>query len=187
MPTGHKIVPRSSSDSEPEGEAARLFEELYLELRRMAGTYMAAQHASHTLQTTALVGEAYLRLARRSGSPWRSRGHFMAVAARAMRSVLVDHARRKHADKREREGYRVELEGLVTSIELRSASILDFDAALDEFAKLGASAERAVQVVELRFLCGLTLPEIAEALEVTHRTVERDWAFARAWLASNLR
>ena len=183
---GQDLVPSTSSDMDAETDAARLFEELYVELRRLAAGCMRGQSASHTLQTTALIGEAYLRLAREQGGRWRTKGHFMAVAARAMRSVLVDHARTKKASKRSADGVRIHLEGLMTSIESRSAGILDLDQALTKLEAMGASGERAVHVVELRFLCGLTMPEIADALGAGENTVRRDWDFARAWLAHRL-
>jgi RNA polymerase sigma factor (TIGR02999 family) len=148
---------------------------------------MRDEAKDHTLQTTALVGEAYVRLSSLHGRKWHSRRQFMGVAARAMRRVLVDHARARRAAKRHPEGFRVALDGLVTSIEQRSAGILELDEALTALEATGSSAARAVRVVELRFLCGLTMPEIANALDTSQRTVVRDWEFARAWLACRLR
>jgi RNA polymerase sigma factor (TIGR02999 family) len=173
-------------DSPSTPDALRLFEELYEELRRLASSYMRGQSRAHTLQTTALVGEAYLKLAKGQKGRWSSRGHFMAMAARAMRSVLVDHARAKRTDKRRPAGTRIRLDGLVTSIEERSASILDLDQALNTLESMGEAPARAARVVELRFLCGLSMAEIAESLDVPLRTIERDWKFARAWLRTRL-
>lgn len=175
--------PDTSSGDDPD----RLFRELYVELRRLASGYMRDHSPAHTLQTTALVGEVYLRLAHEQGSPWNSRRHFMGVAARAMRSVLVDHARERTADKRRLPGRRVRLDGLLSTYERRSTDILDLDAALTALESLGGKAERAVRVVELRFFSGLSYAEIADVLDTPLRTVERDWEFARAWLAMRLK
>lgn len=185
--TGQDLAPRTPSDASSEKDSARLFEELYLKLRELAATFMRGQRDTHTLQTTALVNEAYVRLSAEDATRWKSKGHFMAVAARAMRHTLVDHARAKMAEKRKAPGMRIHLDGLVTSIEQRSADILDLDEQLSALEKMGEDNARAVHVVELRFLCGLTMPEIAEALGVGVRTVERDWRFARHWLAKRLK
>lgn len=179
--------PRTDECSAASVEAGHLFEELYEELHRVARGCMSTQARGHTLQTTALVSEAFLRLARSDPERWSSEDHFMAVAARAMRSVLVDHARKRHALKRHMPGLRLSLDGLADSLALRSASILDLDAALSELEDMGETSARAVRVVELRFFCGLNLPEIAKALSSSLRAVERDWNFARAWLGARLR
>lgn len=177
-------LPNPDTDS---ADADKLFRELYVELRRMASGYMRGHSPAHTLQTTALIGEVYLKLARAQDSKWSSRPHFMSIASKAMRCVLVDHARRRLADKRRAPGRRIHLDGLLNTFERRSADILDLDEALTSLEALGGTAERAVRVVELRFLSGLTWPEIAAALETPQRTVERDWEFARAWLATRLK
>jgi len=179
--------PRTDECRAASTEAGHLFEELYEELHRIARGCMSTQSQGHTLQTTALVSEAFLRLAQSDPERWSSQEHFMALAARAMRSVLVDHARRRHALKRHLPGVRLSLDGLAENLALRSASILDLDAALSELEDLGETSARAVRVVELRFFCGLKLPQIATAVGSSLRAVERDWHFARAWLSARLR
>jgi len=142
---------------------------------------MRGQRSDHTLQPTALVHEAFIRLARR-GAGWASRGEFVAVAATAMRRILVDCARRRGAAKR-RGGTPVTLvEGLAIQAE-DPVDLLALDAAL---TRLAALEERPARVVELRFFGGLEIEEVAEALEVSSATVKRDWRFARAWLAREL-
>jgi len=178
---------RTPSDEVARRDGARLFEELYEELRHLAAGYMRHQSSAHTLQTTALIGEAYLKLAQTDDSKWIDRGHFMGVAARAMRSVLVDHARTKGRDKRHGGRKRISLDGLVSSLEERSASIVDLDDALNELEQSGAQGARCVRVVELRFFSGLEMTEIADILDLELRTAHRDWAFARAWLGKRLR
>ena len=184
-PTESSAELPAEDESSPEGTL--LFEELYDELRRLASGYMRSQSSAHTLQTTALIGEAYLKIAQTDTESYSSRGHFMATAARAMRSVLVDHARAKTSSKRNSGGPRISLDEIVTSLEQRSASILDLDNALNELERLGDMGSRAVRIVELRFLSGLSMPDIAEALEMKLRRVERDWNFARAYLSNKLR
>lgn len=178
---------RPSSEDLPSPEGSLLFEELYAELRRLASGYMRSQSSAHTLQTTALIGEAYLRIAQTDTESFSSRGHFMATAARAMRSVLVDHARAKTTSKRHSEGPRISLDAIVSSLEERSAHILDLDHALNELERLGDMGSRAVRIVELRFFSGLSMPDIADSLEMKLRRVERDWEFARAYLSNKLR
>jgi RNA polymerase sigma factor (TIGR02999 family) len=157
---------------------------VYNELRRVAQARLRDEAAGHTLQATALVHEAYVRLVDLDRMTLTDRTHFFAMAARLMRQVLVDHARRKRADKRG---------GGVTLLALDGASgiaapeaavdVVDLDRALDE---LSTFDERLAHVVELRYFVGLTLEETAEALKVSHATVERDWAAAKAWLYRRL-
>lgn len=152
---------------------------LYAELRRLAHHYMRGERAGHVLQTTALVNEAYLKLAGLRTVAWQNRGHFLAMAATAMRRVLVDEARARRRDKRGA--------GLVlTSIDHHDAAapapgvdVEALDAALDGLARLDA---RQAKIVELRFFAGLTVEEIARALEISAATVGREWTSARAWL-----
>ena len=162
---------------------ARLTPHVYDELHRLARRYMRGEHARHPLQTTALVNEAYLRLvdARRVG--WQNRAHFFAVAARLMRRILVDVARRQRFQKR---GGGVQHVSLADGFELAApvdADIVALDEALDELARLDP---RKARVVELRFFGGLSLEETAEALSVSTDTVGRDWRAAKAWLAREL-
>ena len=178
---------KPSSEELPSPERTWLFEELYEELRRLASGYMKSQSSAHTLQTTALIGEAYLKIARTDTESYSSRGNFMATAARAMRSVLVDHARARITLKRPGDRPRVELDDVVLSLEARSAGILDLDAALTELERLGGVGSRGARIVELRFFCGLSMSDIADALDVNLRRAERDWEFARAYLGNKLR
>ncbi|MBV9506006.1 MAG: sigma-70 family RNA polymerase sigma factor [Acidobacteriia bacterium] len=162
---------------------ARLMEAVYPELRRIAARYMAREQAGHTLQATALVNEAYVELVGPARPDWQNRAHFFAIAAQLMRRILVDHARKKRAQKRDGARQRVELtDGLVVS-EDRLEEILLIDAALTRLAEWDP---RQAKIVELRFFSGLTEDETAEVLGVSPRTVKRDWNVARAWLHSEL-
>ena len=161
--------------------AEELFATVYDELHGMAHRKMREQAPGHTLQSTALVNEAYIRVFRRE---WEDGAHFRAVAARAMRSILVDHARRKRSAKRTPDGERIPLEALTQSYEERSGDLLALDAALD---RLGKMDPEMVRLVELRFFAGQTMADAAEALGVSLRTAEREWAAARAWLREELK
>jgi RNA polymerase sigma factor (TIGR02999 family) len=167
------------------GEGARserLLAAVYAELKRIASRQLARERRGHTLQTTALVHEAYLRLIDQRRVDWRDRGHFFAVASTLMRRVLVDHARARLAGKRAHE--RVELTAAgEPGADDAAFEVLDLDRAL---ARLAGAFPRPAQVVELRYFGGLELTEIGAVLSVTDRTVKRDWAFARAWLAREL-
>jgi RNA polymerase sigma-70 factor (ECF subfamily) len=159
---------------------------LYGELRRLARLFMRGERPGHTLQPTALAHEAYMRLAGQSRVRWQGRTHFMAVAARVMRRVLIDHARAHARGKREGGWRRITLaEGLDAGAGtgLDRDQLLAVDAAL---RKLEALDPREARVVELRFFVGLSMPEVAEALGVSLRTVEGDWTHARAWLRREL-
>ncbi len=171
------------------GDAAALDELMpivYAELRKLARGYMRHQRADHTLQTTALVNEAYLRLIDSSRVNWQNRTHFFAISAQLMRRVLVDFARRRGSRKRGGEVRRVELdEALVVAADDRQKTDL---VALDEALKtLAEMNPRQSQTVELRYFGGLSEEEIAEHLGVSVRTVRRDWSVARAWLFNQLR
>jgi RNA polymerase sigma factor (TIGR02999 family) len=157
----------------------------YDELRRLAQSYLKRERTDHTLQATALVHEAYLRLARRRGGRWSSRRHFFNVAAREMRRVLVDHARGHRAACRGGGVESVGLEQVQEAAELQ----LDVDLiALEEgLTRLAAVDKRKAQVVELRFFGGMTLDETAALLGTSQVTVVRDWRLARAWLYRQLR
>lgn len=161
----------------------RLLPLVYDELRRIAGRQLQAERAGHTLQTTALVHEAYMKLVDQSRIDWRDRAHFLGISARAMRQILIDHARRRDAQKRggDRERTSLSNEGLGFEVDLEE--LLALDEALD---RLDALDSRLRQVVECRFFAGMTEEEIAGRLGVTTRTVQRDWAKARAWLHSEL-
>ncbi len=161
----------------------RLLPLVYEELRDIAERYMRAQHGAHTLQTTALVNEAYIRLVAREAQGWESRSHFIGVAAKAMRSVLVDHARRRNTGKRGGARRRVPLEGAAILTEDPSDDLIAIDEAL---SRLSASDAQKGRVVELRFFGGLTNEETASVLDISTATVKREWRFARAWLYSEL-
>ncbi len=156
---------------------------VYRELHRIAGRLMAFERPDHTLQATALINEAYLRLADTRQTSWEDRAHFFALSSRAMREILVEHARSRDRLKRGGGQVRVELtEGLAAGPSL-DAKLLELDDALNRLAALDA---RKSQVVELRFFGDLSLEETAEALKVSTKTVQRDWDLARAWLLGEL-
>jgi RNA polymerase sigma-70 factor, ECF subfamily len=158
----------------------RLMPLVYTELRRIAARYMAAQRPAQTLQPTALIHEAYLRMASKSGGKWTNRAHFFGVAAKAMRHILVDYARAKHAARRGgQERQAVSLDEAVVISSEASEDILALD---DALKTLGRLSPRQSQVVELRYFGGLSNEEIAEALNISPETVVRDWRTARAWL-----
>lgn len=156
----------------------------YDELRRLAAYHFRHERAGHTLQPTALVNEVFLKLS--SGAPveWQDRAHFFAVAARQMRRILIDHARRRKASRRSDTQVPLSLAPEPAGREPQLEDVLAVDGALLELEKLDA---RAAQVVELRVFAGLKESEIAEALGISTATVKRDWNFARAWLLSRLR
>jgi RNA polymerase sigma factor (TIGR02999 family) len=158
---------------------SKLIELLYGDLRRLAAAYLSRERRDHTLQPTALLHEAYLRLAGQGTKEWLSRSHFVAAAAQAMRYVLVDWARARSATKRGGRMVRIDLDKAPVFTETWPAQMLDLDAALRQLAQ---QHERYARVVEMRFFGGLTDQEIAEVLGVSDRTVSRDWEFARAWL-----
>ena len=166
-----------------EEAAEQLFPLVYDELRRAAQRALRREREDHTLHPTDLVHEAYFKLAGPSPEPLQNRAHFLGVAARAMRQVLVDHARRRNAGKRGGAFYHTTIDGLAPGEELPSDEILALD---DALTRLGAQAPRLQTVVEFRYFSGLTDAEIGELLGVSERTVHRDWLKARAWLYKEL-
>jgi RNA polymerase sigma factor (TIGR02999 family) len=173
---------RAVERGEP-GSAEQLFLLVYDELRRLAGAYLDRERLGHTLQPTALVHEAWMRLVDVDTIEWQGRAHFLGVAARAMRQILVEHARGKQRLKRGGAWRRVELEtGLARAAE-DGPDLVALDRALE---RLAALSERQARIVELRFFGGLPVESVAYLLEVSKRTVEREWRFARAWLAEAL-
>ncbi len=161
---------------------------VYDELRRIARGRMAAEPPGHTLQATALVHEAYMRLVGESNPLWRDRGHFFAAAAEAMRRILVDQARRRDAIKRGGDRHRVELDGLEIAAEIVSADTpVDFVALDGAIAALEAEDERKATLVKLRYFTGLTLDQAAAALDISPATADRDWAYAKAFLYAEIR
>lgn len=163
---------------------AKLISVVYDELRRLAAHYMRRERPDHTLQATALVHEAFLRLADQKDIDWQGRAHFFGVAAKLMRQILVDHARAHVRVKRGGGGQKLSLdEGLLVT-EARSTDLLAINNALDRLAKLDA---RQAQTVELRFFGGLGVEETAEVLGISPKTVKRDWSMAKAWLHGELK
>ncbi len=168
--------------SDAPADAAKLSELVYAELREIARRHLRGERAGHTLQTTALAHEAYLRLVDDRSAGDAGRARFLALASQAMRRILVDHARRRGAEKRGRGAERVTLAG-VPDERGGAIDLLALDAALEELARLD---ERKGRIVELRYFGGLTVPEVAAALGVSAPTVEREWSHARAWLRARL-
>lgn len=164
--------------------AARLMPAVYQELRRLARQYLQRERGDHTLQPTALVHEAYLRLANQKGAHWQNRAQFFAVAGQLMRRILVDHARAHLAEKRGGHAEKIELNEAALPPEERAANLVALDDALTELAVVDARKSR---VVELRFFGGLTIDETAEAMSLNAATVRRDWTFAKAWLHRAIR
>jgi RNA polymerase sigma factor (TIGR02999 family) len=156
---------------------------VYEELRRLAHHQMGGQRRDHTLQTTALVNEAYLRLADQTNPRWQDRAHFFAVAARAMRQILVNYAKSYRAQKRGGGALKIELDEAAIVSPEESKEIVDLHEALERLATLDS---RKAQVVELKYFGGLNYDEIAEVLRVSTVTVRRDWVFAKAWLHNEL-
>ena len=156
---------------------------VYAELRYLAHRYMEGQRPNHTLQTTALVNEAYLRLADQSQPNFTNRSHFFAVAAKAMRQILVDYAKAQQRQKRGGGATKVELDEAALISPEQTKAILDVNEALDRLAMLDS---RKAHIVELRYFGGLNQDEIAEVLKISTVTVRRDWVFARAWLYTEL-
>ena len=156
---------------------------VYEELRRLAHHHMGGQRRNHTLQTTALVNEAYLRLADQTNPTWQNRAHFFAVAARAMRQILVSYARSQRAQKRGGGALKVDLEEAALVTPEESKQIIDLHEALERLATLDP---RTGQVVELKYFGGLNYDEIAEVLKISRITVRRDWEFAKVWLYTEL-
>lgn len=161
-----------------------LFPHVYDTLRRIAGARMRAERRDHTLAPTALVHEAYLKLVGLERIQWQNRAQFYAIAARAMRQILVDHALKRHARKRGGERVRVTLDETMRVAGPRPHEVLALEEAL---ARLERADERRARVVVCRFFGGMEVTEIAEALGVSQATVKRDWAAARAWLNRELR
>src|SRR5687768_3373381 len=174
----HKM---SQGDADAASELVPL---IYDELHRLAGHFMARERHDHTLQTTALVHEAYLRLVQQRYDTWNNRAHFYGAAAGIMRRILVDHARARRTAKRGGGAVRVPLEEAAGVVGDHPEVLLRLDAALTQLAD---RSPRQVRVVELRFFAGLDVDETAEALAVSPKTVKREWSVARAWLLRELR
>jgi RNA polymerase sigma factor (TIGR02999 family) len=180
-----RILVDVQADKLPAAEAAdRIFALVYAELREIAGGLMRHERVDHTLQATALVNEAYCRLVDQTRIEWDNRAHFFGIAARAMRQILVDHARRHAADKRGRNMKRVTLDDRLGIIAGNSIEVLDLDLMLEKLAKIDG---RMARIVELRVFAGLTAEEVARVLGVSRGTVQGDWRVAKMWMARELR
>lgn len=170
--------------SDGDREAAdRLMTLLYEEFRRLAARYLNRERSDITLQPTALVHEAFLRLVNQQNVDWQGRTHFFAIGAQAMRRILVDHARRKQSEKHGGGRHRIELDDQMTISKKRDEDLLAIDDALEVLSKIDP---RQAKIVELRFFGGLTVAEVAEVLGVSKRTVENEWTMVRAWLRREL-
>jgi RNA polymerase sigma factor (TIGR02999 family) len=171
-------------------DPASLMPQVYDELRRLAANYLRHERPGQTLQATALVHEAYLRLSREKNQPWKNRTHFLAIAALSMRQILVQRARARNADKRGGGAEKIALDESVMSRRSpegeggpAGVDVLALDTALE---KLAALDPQHAKIVELRYFGGLTVEEVAEALDVSPATVKRHWTVARAWLHKEL-
>lgn len=164
--------------------ADRLLPMVYEELRAIAGGLFKSQPDGHSLQPTALVHEAYLKLVRQDAATFSDEAHFLAVAAMAMRQILVDHARARRAEKRGGAGHRVTLDLAALPDEDSGVDVLDLHEALERLREFD---ERKSRVIELRFFGGLDIAQVSEALGVARSTVTEDWRFSRAWIVRELR
>lgn len=156
---------------------------VYDELHRLARRYMRRERPSHTLQTSALVNEAYIRLVDQKDVRWRDRSHFFAIAARLMRRILVDHARSQARQKRGGQAQRISLDATAIMSKESVVDLLDIDEALSKLAEFDCQKGR---IVEMKFFGGLSTDEVAECLNVSSRTIEREWRKAKAWLQTTL-
>jgi len=166
-----------------DGALAELTPLVYEELRRLAHHHMGGERPDHTLQTTALVNEAYLRLADQSNPRWQDRAHFFAVAARAMRQILINYAKSYRAQKRGGGAIKAELDEAAIVSPEQSRAIVELHEALERLSTLDS---RKARVVELKYFAGLNYDEIAEVMKISTVTVRRDWVFAKAWLYDEL-
>ncbi len=161
----------------------KLLEVVYDDLRRLAGAYMKNERIDHTLQATALVHEAFIRLVDWQNVTWQNRAHFFAVAAEVMRKILIDHARQKKAQKRSG-GQKIELHEAISFSDEKEFDVLALEDALQSLEKLDS---RQAKIVELRFFGGLSIEETAYILNVSETTVKREWTFAKAWFQRELK
>ena len=175
--------PLAHPNDDNSAPSSELTTRIYAELHRLASAYMRRERPDHTLQPTALIHEAYLRLAGQQDIAWKNPAHFIGVAAQMMRRVLVDHARAHLAHRRGGVQQKVSLDDVSISPRTHSADLVALDEALTRLAGIDA---RQAQIVELRFFGGLTAEETAETLGVSTKTVNRDWVIARAWLRGEI-
>lgn len=166
-------------NSGDEGAHERLLPFVYDELKRQARRLMSRERENHTLQPTALVHEAFIRLAKQGGVEWQNRSHFYGIASRLMRQILIDHARQHGAAKRGLAQVHFSIDDVTVPIETRANSILVLHEALERLEQVD---ERQAKIVEMRFFGGLSNSEIAESLDISERTVVRSWSVAKLWL-----
>ncbi len=167
-----------------EQAASRLIPLVYEELRRLARNYMRRERGDHTLQPTALVNEAYLKLVEQRSVDWQSRAHFFGIAAQVMRRILIDHARGHMRDKRGGGAIPVPLDEALVFAPEQSSELVKLDASLERLAK---HDPRQSRIVELRFFGGLTVEQTADMLGISAKTVKRDWSMAKAWLHGDMK
>jgi len=172
--------PQAVGDKE---DLDKLMPAVYDELRRQAARYLRREQAGHTLQTTALIHEAYVRLVDQRNVQWQNRAHFFGIAAQMMRRILVDHARTKKRAKRGGSVIKVSLADATLPVNERDLDVVALDEALNRLAEID---EQQSRVVELRFFSGLTVEETAEVMHISPATVKRDWSMAKAWLHREL-
>ena len=184
-PAGGDVTVLLAELTKGNGEAsAKLIPMVYAELRRLAASYMRKERCDHTLQATALVHEAYLKLIEQRSVNWQSRAHFFGIAAQIMRRILVDHARGHLRDKRGGGQQEVPLDEAIIFAPEQSGELINLDEALNRLATLDP---RQAKIVELRFFGGLNVDETAEVLGISPKTVKRDWSVAKAWLHGELK
>jgi len=176
------ILLRAWSDGDHSAQE-KLWAIVFAELKRLARYHLARERPDHTLQSGALVNEAYVRLIDCDQVQWQNRAHFFAMCARMMRQILVDHARARHRQKRPTQGRRLSLDDVVVVCESKGEELIALDDALKDLAAIDS---RKSDVVELRFFGGLSVEETAEVLKVSRLTVIRDWNSARAWLKAKM-
>jgi RNA polymerase sigma factor (TIGR02999 family) len=187
LPRRSKAEAGRSADGAAGAKAGELMPQVYDELRRLAANYLRHERPGQTLQATALVHEAFLRLSKEKNQPWKNRTHFLAIAALSMRQILVQRARARHADKRGGGAEKIVLDESVMADQTPAApggvDVLALDTALE---KLAALDPQQAKIVELRYFGGLTVEEVAESLDISPATVKRHWTVARAWLHKEL-
>ena len=165
------------------GDQEALMKAIYDDLRRLAVSHMSSERPDHTLQPTALVHEAYLKLVGQHSTDWADRLHFFSVASRIIRRILIDHARERRAQKRGGAADRVSMDAVDVPFDDREVDLIALDDALKDLAQID---ERQARIVELRFFGGCTIEEVAKLLDVGRRTIDRDWMAAKAWLYCHL-
>jgi RNA polymerase sigma factor (TIGR02999 family) len=184
QPSAHEVTQLLIAWSDGDKSALdKLMPLVYDELRRLAHHYMSHERPSHTLQTTALVNEAYVKLVNRQRVHWQNRAHFFAIAAQLMRCILVDHARSHAYAKRGGKAPKIELDETLVISKQRAAEVVALDEALKQLAELDPQQSR---IVELRFFGGLTIEETAEVVRLSPATIKREWTTAKAWLYHEL-